>query len=325
MIDIFTRAPNIVHMEYGSRLYGTSTPASDTDYAKVFMPTMEELLLQRGLQSKDKSTGKDHEKNGSEDVDDKVFSLHAFLRLCLSGDTTALDMLHCDQPLSSSSIFDELRANRTKFYTKKMKAYVGYVKDQALKYGVKGDKVNELKVSIEYLLDLDHINPKMTLADCWEGLPEGEYITKGLAKDEKTRVYFVLGKQYEESVTVDYAFSRLQKKLDSYGKRAKIAAENNGMDWKAIHHSLRVMYQCREILERGDFHYPLAETKFLMRVKRGDVNYLKEVAPEFDKFLDGYDELAEKSGFPDEPDVEYWEKWLVGVYDEWFKFDYKGE
>ncbi len=65
-MDIFKRMPNIVNMEYGSKLYGTSTPASDTDYAKVFMPTMEELLLQKGIQSKDTSTGREHEKNTSE-------------------------------------------------------------------------------------------------------------------------------------------------------------------------------------------------------------------------------------------------------------------
>jgi len=323
----FNRKRNIVNMQYGSHLYGTSTPESDTDYAGVFMPTMAEILLQKGIVSKDTSTGKQHEKNGSEDVDDKLFSLHAFLRLCLSGDTTALDMLHCDQPISSSWVFDELRAKRTQFYTKTMKAYVGYVKAQALKYGVKGDKVNELKVAIEHFESLVSENLDKCALSCFmDDLPTGEFIKIVTEKRLNGNTYYeVLGKKYQDTNSVQYVLDAMKKKLDSYGARAKMAAENDGMDWKAIHHSLRVMYQCREILERGDFHYPLAETDFLMRVKRGDVNYLEEVAPEFDTFLDSFDELAEKSGFPDEPDVEYWEKWLVGVYDEWFQFDYKGK
>ena len=33
--------------------------------------------------------------------------------------------------------------------------------------------------------------------------------------------------------------------------------------------------------------------------------------------------MAAKSGLPEEPDTEYWDKWLVGVYDEWFNITYK--
>lgn len=321
------RNPNIVNMEYGSRLYRLATPASDTDYAGIFMPTMQELLLQKGKQSHDFTTGDNDSKNSAEDVDNKIFSLHTFLGLCLSGDTTALDMLHCDEPISTSWIFEELRDKRKMFYTRKMKAYVGYVRSQALKYGMKGDKLVELKsviTALEECVDTGLNDAKIGSDEVWYSLPVGEYINKVYEKRvDGDRYYEILGKKYQDTNSVEYVLKAAQKRWDSYGHRAKQAMTNDGMDWKAIHHSLRVMYQVRAICEYGDFHYPLAETDFLMRVKCGDVNYLEEVAPEFDKFFDNIDLMLEKSGLPDKTDVKYWENWLVGVYDQHFNIEYK--
>lgn len=318
-----SRIPNIVHMEYGSRLYGTATPTSDTDYAGIYMPTMEDLLLQKVGKGNSKSTGKEHEKNTKDDVDEILYPLPRFIQLCLAGDTTALDMLHCDVPINSHPIWDELVSKRKMFYCKNMKAYVGYVKSQAVKYGMKGDRVSELRKTIDRLEFITHQgrHGDHKIKDWEDGLFTGEYI-KWFTADDGVKYYEVLGKKYWESNTIDYVKEQLTKVYEGYGHRAKLAAENKGMDWKAIHHSLRVMYQVRAIIEYGDFYYPLAETDFLMRVKRGDVDYETEVAPEFDKFFDSLQEMIEKSGLPEKPDVKYWEKWLLGVYDSWFNITY---
>lgn len=37
----------VVRVEFGSHLYGTNTPASDHDYKSVFIPSAEDILLQR--------------------------------------------------------------------------------------------------------------------------------------------------------------------------------------------------------------------------------------------------------------------------------------
>lgn len=314
---------NIVNMTYGSKLYGTATPESDTDYAGIYMPSMRDLLLQKGDRAYDESTGSNHSKNTAEDTDHKLFSLPNFVGLCLRGDTTALDMLHCDQPITDSWIFTELRSKRKMFYSKEMKSYVGYVKNQALKYGMKGDKLAELRSAID-CLECSDFEPETKMSTIWESLPEGEFLEKHMSdRDVNVKIYSVLGKQYEDTTRIEYVLERLNLKWNSYGARAKCAMENDGMDWKAIHHSLRVLYQVRAIFEYGDFHYPLAETDFLMRVKRGDVDYMKEVAPEFDKFFEDFEEMAEKSGIQEEADVEYWDNWLVGVYDKWFNIQYK--
>jgi len=35
----------VVHMIFGSHLYGTNTPDSDTDYKGIFLPSREQVFL----------------------------------------------------------------------------------------------------------------------------------------------------------------------------------------------------------------------------------------------------------------------------------------
>ena len=321
-----TKIPNVVNMFYGSRLYGTATPESDTDFAGVYMPTMTDLLLQKIGKGTSKSTGKQHQKNGKDDIDSVMFALPRFVRLCLDGDTTAIDMLHCEHPIESNWIWDDLVKYRTKFYSKNMKAYVGYVKSQAMKYGMKGDRLAELSSLMSHLDNIiDEGYGRAQLGDhiIWTNLPVSEFIFKKYTDDHYPSLYSVLDKKYQDTNTIEYLRSRLQDVWDGYGARAKTAMDNGGMDWKAIHHSLRVLYQVREIFENGDFSYPLKETEFLMKVKRGDADYATEIAPEFDKFFETYKNVAANSDLPDKTDEVYWEKWLIGVYDLWFNITYR--
>lgn len=315
--------PNIVLMEYGSRLYGTATPESDTDYAGIRMPTFRDLILNKGLKTKQESTGDDKSKNGKDDVDTVVYTLDSFVRDGIRGDTTVLDMLHCPHPITGSWVWNDLVKNRKKFYSQNMKAYIGYVKSQAMKYGLKGDKLAELKVAIEFLSgNIIKRDMKIASEEIWSGLPEGAYLKKIIVQGEDI-YYEVLGKKYSGTNTLGYVLKQLGRTWDSYGHRAKCAMENDGMDWKALHHALRVGYQIEHMAMYGDWEYPLPETEFLMRVKRGGASYKEEIAPELDRILESVPEMLKSSGLPEEVDVDFWEKWLIGVYDEWFNITYK--
>jgi predicted nucleotidyltransferase len=48
----------LVDMVFGSHLYGTNSETSDRDYKGVFMPTREQILLQRIPHSINESTKK---------------------------------------------------------------------------------------------------------------------------------------------------------------------------------------------------------------------------------------------------------------------------
>src|ERR1700744_5377784 len=135
----------IVKVKFGSHLYGTDTPFSDTDYKSVHIPDIDDILLQRvqgtiDLSPKVKQEG---EKNQPGDIDDKSISLQEFLYLLSHGQTMAIDMLFApDQNLEIvTPLWRYIQRNSDKFLTNKSAAFVGYCKQQANKYGIKGSRV----------------------------------------------------------------------------------------------------------------------------------------------------------------------------------------
>ena len=308
------RKPTVVNMKFGSHLYGLNTPTSDVDYKGIFMPTLEELLLGTYPKTIVTSTGPEHAKNSADDVDTEVISLPAFIKHACTGETFAIDMLHCTRPVFATPIWDELVANRTKFYSKNLKAFVGYVKQQAAKYGVKGSRLADIKGAIDSLTVQD---PNLTLGEVKSKLYFGKYaewkVKPNPSAGHDNEFYLVNGKMYQSTNTVEYTVDRLQQMYDGYGHRAKLAEQNEGVDWKAMSHALRAGYQARDIYKEGDFSYPLKETEFLKQVKTAKLGF-DQVVNELERLVAEIEMLSENSNLPEQVDVEFWNKWLVSVY-----------
>lgn len=308
------RTPNIVNMKFGSHLYGLNTPNSDIDYKGVFMPTLSELLLNTYPKTIVTSTGPEHEKNSAGDVDTEVISLPAFIKHAVTGETFAIDMLHSTEPMVTSEIWEELVANRTKFYSKNLKAFVGYVKQQAAKYGVKGSRLADIKGAIDSLTAQD---PNQVLSEVKDTLYFGKYaewkVKPNPSVGHDNEFYLVNGKMYQSTNTVQYTVDRLQQMYDGYGHRAKLAEQNEGVDWKAMSHALRAGYQARDIYREGDFSYPLKETEFLKQVKAGKLSF-DQVANELESLVAEIENLSENSNLPEQVDQEFWNSWLLRVY-----------
>lgn len=310
-------------MVFGSHMYGLNTPNSDMDYKGIYLPELDELLLGTAAKNISHSTGDDNSKNGAGDIDDDWYSLAEFIKLATKGETVALDMLHVNPDLVAVEIdpeygwiWEHLVSIRELFYTKNLKAYMGYVKRQAAKYGLKGSRISAMRDSIEFLEGMP--KGEYPLSDVWDKLPENEYANKIELAQEKTgvvnRFYEVNGKKYQDTNTTEYVLDRVQKALAGYGARALLAEKNEGVDWKAVSHALRAGYQLRSILKNGSFAYPLAETEFLRNVKNGDCDYKTEVSDVLESLVEEIDELVLVSDLPARVDVNSWNEWLVGVY-----------
>ena len=316
---------NIIFLtRFGSHLYGTSTEQSDQDFKGVFIPTIEECILgkvpkQISFKS-NKPTGKEASKNSSEDTDIELYSLQYFLKLLQKGDTGALDMLHA--PIGNSSIvlrktdiWGFLHANREDFYTTNLSAFIGYCRNQAAKYGIKGSRLNDAKKVLDFLRPY---RADARLSKIWDVLPEGEHIHKiGVDTSDGSpdyRFYQVCGKKIQETVTVEYARGIIDRFYEAYGKRAQLAAENKGIDWKAISHALRCAYEMEAIYRNGDITFPLPQADYLLAVKNGERDYLTDVAPKIEFLMAHVEEYAKRSSYPNKVNIKRYEEWLVKIY-----------
>jgi predicted nucleotidyltransferase len=307
------------YKNFGSHLYGTNSETSDKDYKGVYLPSFEDCILgtvKRSLVNNSKSNSEI--KNTKDDFDSETYSLQYFLlELGKNGDTTFLDMIHAPDSalIESSDIWQYIRQNRSKFYTKSLKSYIGYCRGQAAKYGIRGSKLEEAK---KILNVLNKHNEGEKLANFWEELPNSDYskrydIDNCQSKDK--RAFDFCGKKLMADTNVFFAKQTIQKFYDSYGERARMAQANEGIDWKAISHAFRVGYQLKELYTTGDLIFPLKDAEFLREIKKGIYHYVNDkIAEKLENLILEIEMLASNSSYPEKVDIKEWENFIVKLY-----------
>ncbi|MGL5306673.1 MAG: DNA polymerase beta superfamily protein [Aeromonas veronii] len=317
---------DIMKCVFGSHLYGLDTPQSDTDYKGIFIPSASSILAQDAPRNITHSTGTDMTKNGADDVDTEMFSLHQFIKLACNGETVAIDMLHCPDEMlvgrTDWNVWQYIRENRSAFYTTNMVAYVGYVRKQAAKYGVKGSRMAALLdiISNVQCAVVDYCTEKggmewkdVRLHEIVERLPTTDdfgIIETTDKKGENVKFYRVMEKKFQYSLRVSELIDILKTIYSKYGTRAQMAMENEGIDWKAVSHAIRAGEQIKEIYETGDLVYPLKKRDFILDVKQGKLDFTTVVKPYLEQLVNDVEELADnhrKAGtLPATVDPEQW-------------------
>lgn len=339
------KEPLVFSTLYGSRLYGTDGPNSDTDIRGVFLPFKQDLLLNSAPQH----------YNFKAETDTSYLSLHYFLKLLTQGETNCLDMFFSytneKARLSTSPIYDELIANKDKLITKNVSKYLGYCRAQALKYSIKGDKIQnyealdklistcknpsgttletELRYKCimgpgadykmgdpeDYFKGTTHIGKRFKI----EGSPLGDHCYF-LICDNKERYLMVSGHLFPLNANLNTTKDSIKKCLASYGRRAFNAAEDNGADYKALSHALRVAYQAESLLAHGIILFPLPPPE--IGVVR-DIKF-KTTAWSYEKIVEVIEhELHEietyylpNSKLPNKPDWEWIDNFILRTYEE---------
>jgi len=305
----------LCEMNYGSHLYGTNTENSDRDIKGIFMPSYEQILLGKIPKNLTERTNKSNNKNNKEDIEKDYYSLHYFIELACSGQTVALDMLNCNKEnlLRTSPIWEDLVKNKDKFYCKRMKAFIGYARSQAAKYGMKGDRISSAK-KLKRLLEGYNCEK---LYEVWKDIEKLSlshlHFKEGTIKagGEKVKELIICGKIIQETSSLSYAIEILNHFINKYGKRALMTEKNLGVDWKAVSHSIRIAYELKQIYETGNIQFPLNNAEWLVKVKKGQLDYLTEVSPVLDSLMDDVEELSNKTDFPDKINRKFWDNWLL--------------
>lgn len=299
--------PTLVLMPFGSHLYGTQTESSDQDFKGVFIPTVDSALTGR-IPTRDRLVPKkrDGEKNLPGDVDFELVSLHEFVRLAIEGQTIALDMLHASDSIiiEQSNEWRSLRANRSRFYTRNLSAFVGYARRQAAKYGVKGSRLECGRAWVEILERYPgvKIGDLISFGAEW---PSGTWIHAKITENAAAPLD-VLGKQMTAGATTDHYLPTMKKYVDTYGERARMAERSEGVDWKAMSHAVRASIEVELIFTVGDFSLPFDKqtATHLRRIKCGEFSF-QEVRSELEGRIENLENLSAKSTLPDKVDEEW--------------------
>lgn len=311
---------------FGSHLYGTSTPESDVDFKEIYVPHARDILTGNVKEHMSKNTNNTSSKNTKDDVDHELYSLKYFFKLAADGETVALDMLHTPPSLVVKSdlpdVWKYIQDNRSRFYTTNMKSYLGYVRKQASKYGVKGSRLavlrQALKRSNEWGQYFDN-GAVIRLSHMKNVLPVGEFASWVETENEKTgkqTFYNLLDRKFQDTLTNKEFNAILVKLEENYGERARKAEANEGIDWKALSHACRGGLQLLEIYKTGDLVYPLQDAPFILDVKLGKHTF-KTVQEFLEDIVDQVEyasEQAAKNGMQQKVDMSFWDDFLEQVY-----------
>jgi len=307
----------LIKAKAGSHLFGTNTETSDQDFKGVYIPSADEILLGDYPDTVRQSTGDGLTKNTREDTDVELYSLRKFFKMLKAGDTAALELLFTPESmiLEKHPSWDYLLTHREAFLSKKITAIIGYARQQANKYGIKGSRMGELSKCINILKTLqkefDFEGSKLkhnweTITKALSDLEHVHIVTLPAKKNEEPEIpaLDILGRKFDWHCTFTHILQILTTIYKNYGHRARQAKNNNGVDWKALSHAVRVSYQGIELLSTGKITLPLPEDtkKIVMDIKLGNKHY-KEVSILIEELLTKIETLKDSSSLKE--DVDY--------------------
>ena len=315
----------IVEIKVGSHLYGTATKDSDVDIKAVYLPSARDILLQKVQpiisESRLKESG---EKNTAEDVDYESYSPERFLKLLAEGQTVGLDMLF--SPDSSmltepDPLWRNIQGLAPRILNKKAVPFVNYCRRQANKYGIKGLRVAAARQALEFLTQAEKqygASEKLVcVASEIEKLTESsEFLIIGemIHPNGSTSSYFeISGKKALLSASIQSARTIAQSLVDEYGERALIAEKNEGIDWKALYHAVRVGREAIEFLSTHRITFPRPEAEHLLAIKQGKLQFV-EVSKEIETILEDVETAAELSTLPETCDDQIIDNFIENLH-----------
>jgi len=321
----------ILEIKFGSRLYGTDTENSDLGFKGIYLPTARQIVLNNYPKSVNRSRPKQaFERNTKDDVDVEIFSLDRYLGLLTEGQTVALDMLFTPEnmytylDLENGKIMKYIYANRMKLLNKNVNSFVGYARQQAAKYGQKGFRVATIRAAVELFeplhlhTKLKEFKPQIDAFIEQEQPKDGsdslvKYVYGTLPNGEVDTMLDCCGKKVSLNATVKYGRDIFRRMFDAYGHRALLAEKNEGVDWKALSHAVRVNSEAKELLTTAFITFPRPDREPLLQIKKGEMPYA-QVAEIIDNGLKDLIVAQKESILPENPDFQWVQDFIFDVY-----------
>lgn len=345
-------AYNVVYTTmFGSHLYGTNTPTSDTDYKHVYLPRLDDMLRGVPLSAKVKKTNKaENTRNSPTDIDSELIPLQVFAQHFLEGQTYALELAfsvegsHASQTVYDQKFVPFVKELRERFLTSNIKSMVGYAVNQASIYSFKGERLNVVREFKKFLLDAKEDGCSMDLARL-SSYDQNQGMRTFVAElEKKYPKYFKLTTYDIGGERMEPCFTLLEKTLPftstfahtlgvvealerKYGSRADAASTDN-VDWKAMMHALRIVDEGVELLSTRRLVLPVPHERAaeLLAIKRGERD-IEALRAELSQKVDYLKTLELQSDLPkDSPELrssfaDFMSHWLRVWYGIGFTVD----
>ena len=308
----------------GSHLYGLNTPTSDEDFMTVILPNPNDVLGLQKLEEIDNSTKKSNvdRRNTEDDVDDKQYTLPRYLNLFMSGNPEKTEVLFAEPKniLVNSPEMKFLFDNRDKILSKRvLYSFSGFAYAQKSKLIVKKERFYSLVESSKWIER--NISKNRLEDDCKENQiteDESNTLNKMLKyyKGSKNNV-----ESFHKGMAPKMIYQKIVSERDNYGWRVRTDTfETLGYDIKFGYHLLRLLDECRQLLQNGEINYPFSGQAFddIMAIRNGQVSY-DDLMKKYQQYEAAIEPFKNSNKLRDKPDFNFANGWLVETLLKYFK------
>lgn len=255
-------------IRYGSQLYGTATPESDTDERGFVIPPFEYLA---GL-------CKFEQQVETKLRDRIIWSLSRFVAMLIKGDPQAYEMLFAPEShiLACTDVGARIRKARSLFICLRFhRRILGYAQSEWRKVrGVELRPVKKTPTEDRVIEDIRRVFH-----------PQKEEM------DETIRILFLHH---------DRELVSSKRKL---GEKRKAQIERYGFCTSSACHSIRLLGELAELLRTGGLVFPRPNADFLLRVKQGKVPY-EHLETEVEVLKEDIEQARGSTVLPEHPDLK---------------------
>ncbi len=317
----------IVRMVYGSYLFGTNIETSDRDFKSVCLPSASDILLQKVKKVRHNGPSKERNQPGQEDIE--FLSLQQYLKMLCEGQTVAVDMAFVPENYyvegTRGPEWYAVQNNLGRFIHSNVSTFTSFAMSQVRRYSVKAERLTAVEAAHGFFAAMEGLHGPSTKVG------EVRMDLMGMACEHSKEImsfphiinpsrngvgiehFECCDRKVPMGATVKEAANIYQKATEFYGKRARLAQQMGGQDWKAMSHAVRIVREAEELLLRGKITFPRPEANLLLRIRRGEVSHQKVMA----QIVSGLErvELAQvATDLPEQPDYDFADELVKSFY-----------
>lgn len=308
----------IVRMVYGSYLFGTNIESSDRDFKAVCLPSASDILLQKVRKVGHNASSAERNQPGQEDIE--FLSLQHYLKMLCQGQTIAVDMAFVPEDYYVEGTREPewyaVQNNLGRFIHSNVSTFTSFALSQVRRYSVKAERLTAAEAAHGFFSAMEGLHGPNTKVG------EVRMDLMGMACEHSGDIMSFpqiinpsrngVGIQHFEccdrkvpmGATVKEAAKIYQKVTEFYGKRARLAQQMGGQDWKALMHAVRIVLEAEELLLRGEITFPRPEASLLLQIRQGELPHEK-VMELIETGLEIVELAQVATDLPEQPDYDF--------------------
>ena len=236
----------------GSRLFGTQTQFSETDLKRVFIPSVDEIILGEYKEYDERHADKVEDKSGCIEFTD--YSLKNFLQSLSSGEVMPIEMLFMNN-IEQSEYWDRLLVQKEDLFNQDVLKFYNFPLNILKNYKKNFDRINFLK-NLKENLDIHK-----TVNDLSPDILESPYIK---ISDNQISIF---GKNYRNNASQRFVLQGVDIELNKYTSLEM--DETVRRQYVVLAHAYRIAEEGLEYLQTGDILYPRYNAEYLKEIKNG--------------------------------------------------------